>query len=110
MRPEPNAETRPGAGADCDAAIPRLFLREPGWQVHLKLDSARAFCYATAPGEDYYHRLTDGEVYLQRGDERFCLPCAARRGLLSHEPRSLCDRGGAPDLDTAEDDYDVVEP
>lgn len=106
MRPEPHAEARPGAAPE--SAIPRLFVREPGWQVHLKLDSLKAFCYATAPGQDYYHRLADGEIYLQRGDERLCLPCAARRGLLGQEPRALRDRAAAPDLDTGEDDYDVL--
>jgi hypothetical protein len=42
-----------------------------------------------APGQDYYHRLLDGEIYLFRGDERLCLACAERRGLLSFEPRGL---------------------
>ena len=35
------------------------------------------FCYMMAPGQDYYHRLLDGEVYLFNGDERVCLACAS---------------------------------
>lgn len=101
--PQADAEARPAA-----EDVARLFLREPGWQVHLKTDSVKAFCYATAPGQDYYHRLVDGEIYLRRGDERLCLPCAARRGLLTHEPQRLRDRPASPDLDTREEDYDVL--
>jgi hypothetical protein len=67
----------------------RLFLREPGWRVVLKAGSEREFCYQMAPGQDFYHRLLDGEIYLQHGDERLCLACAARRGLLHLEARPL---------------------
>jgi len=67
----------------------RLFLHEPGWQVALKLGSTREFCYMMAPGQDFYHRLLDGEVYLFHGDERLCLACAERRGLLAYEPKGL---------------------
>ena len=42
-----------------------------------------------APGQDHYHRLLDGEIYLQHGDEKLCLPCADRQGILAHEPRRL---------------------
>jgi hypothetical protein len=74
------------------AAVPnprRLFLHESGWRINLKLGSEREFCYMAAPGQDYYHRLLDGEIYLARGDEKLCLACAERRGLLSYEPRTL---------------------
>jgi hypothetical protein len=73
----------------------RLFLHEPGWAVGLKVGSERVFCYMMAPGQDYYHRLLDGEVYLFHGDERLCLACAERRGLLSSEPKVL--RRSAPE-------------
>jgi hypothetical protein len=71
------------------AIVPRLFVREPGWHVHIKGDSDRLLCYAVAPGEETYHRISDGELYLQRGDERICIPCADRLALLSYEPRML---------------------
>ena len=67
----------------------RLFLYENGWRIGLKSGSEREFCYMTAPGQNYYHRLLDGEIYLVRGDEKLCLACAERRGLLSYEPRTL---------------------
>lgn len=78
--------------ADNDASRPnpqRLFIFEPGWQVFLKVGSIRENCYQIAPGQDYYHRLADGEVYLARADEKLCFACAARRGLISYEPKQL---------------------
>jgi hypothetical protein len=69
--------------------LPRLFLFEPGWRIARKSSSEREFCYQIAPGQDYYHRLLDGEIYLVKADEKICLPCAARRGLLSYDPKSL---------------------
>jgi hypothetical protein len=67
----------------------RLFLNDKDWHVAMKLDSEREFCYMMAPGQDYYHRLRDGEIYLARADEKLCLACAERRGLLSFTPRTL---------------------
>ncbi len=43
---------------------PRLYVFEPGWRVSIKRGSHREFCYAMAPGQDYYHRLLDGEIFL----------------------------------------------
>ena len=77
----------------------RLFLREPGWQIGQKVGSLREFCYMTAPGQEYYHRLDDGEIFVQRGEERLCIPCARRRGLLTYEPRGLRDPVGPVLLD-----------
>ncbi|WP_435021827.1 hypothetical protein TA3x_002581 [Tundrisphaera sp. TA3] len=73
----------------------RMFIREPGWRVGHKLGSEREFCYAMAPGQDYYHRLLDGEIYVHHGDERLCLACAERRGLLAYEPKGLGRPGSA---------------
>jgi hypothetical protein len=67
----------------------RLFLHEPGWRIALKVGSDREFCYVMAPGQDYYHRLLDGEVFLHNNEERLCLACAERRGLLSYKPKGL---------------------
>ncbi len=67
----------------------RLYVYEPGWRVSIKRGSHREFCYMMAPGQDYYHRLQDGELFLYHGDERLCLSCAVRRGIISFEPRHL---------------------
>ena len=77
----------------------RLFLFEGGWRIGLKVGSEREFCYMMAPGQDFYHRLLDGEIYLVRNEEKLCLACAERRGLLSYEPRTLRDLGPLPALD-----------
>ena len=55
----------------------------------MKAGSDREFCYMMMPGQDFYHRLLDGEIFLQRHDEKLCLACASRRGLLVAEPRRL---------------------
>jgi hypothetical protein len=92
MNPEPPPS--PAVDEPFTSSAPqfaRLFVREPGWKVALKVGSDRMFCYMMAPGQNYYHRLLDGEVYLSHGDERICLACASRRGLLSFEPRGLGD-------------------
>ena len=67
----------------------RLFLTLPGWSVGLKMGSERSFCSMKSPGQDYYHRLLDGELFVTQGDERVCFVCAERRGLLSSEPKTL---------------------
>jgi hypothetical protein len=89
-RPDPSPPGPPG-GAPLSPSRPpqRLFLHEPGWAVALKIGSERVFCYQMAPDQDFYHRLLDGEIYLHHGDEKLCLACAERRGLLSFEPRGL---------------------
>ncbi len=69
--------------------LPRLFLFEPGWRISRKSGSEREFCYQINPGQDYYHRLLDGEIYLHKADEKICLPCAARRGLLTYDAKVL---------------------
>ena len=90
----------------------RLFLREPGWQIGQKTDSRREFCFATAPGEDHYHRLQLGEVFVAYGDERLCIPCAERRGLIEHEPRTLRDPMDpiTIDADDATSTFDLRPP
>jgi|GEM_PF-1367354 len=86
----------------------RLFLFEPGWRVGLKVGSQREFCYMMTPGQDYYHRFQDGEIFLQRGDERLCLACAERRGLLSYAPKELREPKPDQELDL-DDSVDAID-
>ena len=83
--------------------VRRLYIREPGWKLGHKVGSAREFCYMQSPGQDFYHRILDGEIYVYSADERLCLSCAGRRGLLSYEARGLRDRGEELDLSSAAD-------
>ena len=80
----------------------RLYLKEPGWRVAQKTDSEKAYCYMMAPGQDYYHRLLEGEIYFYHGIERLCAACAGRRGLLALAARPLREPVQTIDLDGAE--------
>jgi len=53
------------------------------WQASLKTDWNKEYCYSQTPGEDFFHRLVSGEIYLRKGDEKYCLNCAMRLGILS---------------------------
>jgi hypothetical protein len=75
-----------GTGA---AAPRRMFVFERGWIVGMKTGSHRELCHMMAPGQDFYHRLGDGEVYVQQNTEKLCLSCAYRRGLIAFEPKQL---------------------
>lgn len=91
-RPRPaDHDLEADRGDDERAAVSagRMYLAEPGWRIGVKSGSDREFCYMVAPGQDFYHRLLDGEIFLHRHDEKLCLACASRRGLLVSEPRRL---------------------
>ena len=73
---------RPGSAS----GDPRLYVSTPeGLQAHLKHGWEKEYCYLQNPGEDYFHLLVNGEIYLQRGNEKFCLNCALRRGIVSRD-------------------------
>lgn len=63
----------------------RLFLPayEEGWRARIKSDWNREYCFAKYPDEDYHHLLLAGEIYVQYEEEKYCLDCAFRRGLLT---------------------------
>jgi hypothetical protein len=66
-----------------------------------------------APGQNFYHRLHDGEIFVYHGDERLCLACAQRRGFLSQQPRPLRESMVSIDLEgnvTHPSDYDLSTP
>ena len=98
-----------GASRRTEATLPRVFVRESGWRVALKVGSEKTFCYQMAPGEDHYHRLLDGEVYVYHGEERLCLPCAERRGLIVFAPRLLREQMAEIEVETpsGSSEYDL---
>ena len=64
----------------------RLYAPHPDeWRAALKQGWERDYCFAQNPGEDFFHLLMNGEIYLQRGDEKYCLNCALRRGYLTRD-------------------------
>lgn len=89
---------------DSPPTVGRLFLTEPGWRVELKVGSDREYCFLIAPGQDFYHRLGDGEIVVRRGDERLCLACAGRRGLLVDRPKTLRATLGSVEFEAQADD------
>jgi hypothetical protein len=92
LAPESSHEPRLQSPDDENLASPRrMFLFESGWSIRIKSGSHREFCYMMAPGQDFYHRLLDHEIFLVRAEERLCLACAARRGLIALEPKRLRD-------------------
>ncbi len=54
-----------------------------GWQAKLKYGWEKDYCHGQNPGEEYYHLLVCGEVYLERDDEKYCLNCALRLGHVT---------------------------
>ena len=67
----------------------RMYLFEPGWMIFVKTGNAREYCHMMTPGQDFYHRLLDGEICVARDEERLCLACAMRRGLIAGGPKRL---------------------
>lgn len=65
---------------------PRLYLPSPeGWIAEIKNDSAKQYCYQKNPGEDGFHLIVTGEIYLSNGTEKYCLRCALRTGLITSD-------------------------
>ena len=62
----------------------RLYLpKYAGWQAVIKQNWEPEHCYAKNPGEDWFHLLSAGEIYIQRGAEKFCLTCALQLNILT---------------------------
>jgi len=55
------------------------------WDVHIKRDSERYFCYSKHPGEDWFHLILNGEIYVSHQHEKYCLRCALRMGSLTED-------------------------
>lgn len=74
------------AHTESEPSVPldrRLYLPTPdGWQVRVQ-SGPREYCYYRNPGEDWFHLLIDGELFLQFGDEKVCLNCAVRHDILT---------------------------
>ena len=49
-----------------------------GWEAHIMDHSSREYCHSQTPGQDYFHLLLPGEIYLQYGHVKYCLNCAYR--------------------------------
>ncbi len=62
----------------------RLYVPRPaGWEVRIMTSGQREYCHSKNPGEDHFHLIVPGEIYLQRGEERYCLNCAYRSKIIT---------------------------
>ncbi len=67
----------------------RLYVPEQDrWTAAIKRDWLKEYCFGQNPGEDFYHLLLCGEIYLQHGTEKYCLNCALRHGFVTHDRTS----------------------
>src|SRR6478609_2186189 len=74
----------PPAAATNDVPDVRLYVTDVReWQARVKNDSEKIYCYQKNPGEDFFHLIINGEIYLVRDDEKLCLRCAHRDGTLT---------------------------
>jgi hypothetical protein len=64
----------------------RLYVPEhDGWTAVIKHDWNKEYCFSQNPGDDHYHLMLSGEIYLQRGTEKYCLNCALRHGFVTRD-------------------------
>lgn len=64
----------------------RLYIPDPSnWEARVKYDSEKIYCYQKNPGENYFHLILAGEIYLVNGNEKLCLRCALRRGAATQD-------------------------
>ncbi|MEZ6047116.1 MAG: hypothetical protein R3C11_16355 [Planctomycetaceae bacterium] len=79
--PEPAAGEDPGQQDEM-----RLYLHEgDSWDAAVKHGWEKEYCYAKNPGEDFFHLILSGEIYVHKGNEKFCLNCALRHGVVTRD-------------------------
>jgi len=64
----------------------RLYVPESlDWTAIVKIDSDKVYCYQKNPGENFFHLILTGEIYLKGATEILCLQCALRRGIATQD-------------------------
>ena len=86
-------DAEPIARADCDfprevgddCVDRRLYVPfSEGWEVRIKT-GPRDYCFFRQPGENGFHLILTGELYLQYGSQKMCLSCAYRQGFITDD-------------------------
>ncbi|QDT96969.1 hypothetical protein [Gimesia aquarii] len=54
-------------------------------EVSVKTSTSKEYCFSKFPGEDHFHLLMHGEIYVTNGHEMYCLDCAIRQGFLTKD-------------------------
>lgn len=79
QRDQAHESTRPSESRDYRLYLPK----HSGWEAVIKQNWEREHCYVKNPGEEWFHLLANGEIYVQRGSEKYCLTCALRLKILT---------------------------
>ncbi len=81
------------ARTECDASLTkpplaqdrRLYVpHSQSWHAGIQ-SGVREYCCIRQPGEDWFHLLVNGEIYLQFGSDKMCLNCAFRQGNITDD-------------------------
>ena len=71
-----------------DESIPeidhRIYVPLPdSWTAHAKRDSVKEYCHTKSEGEEHFHLLMKGEIYLMHQGEKYCLSCALKQETIT---------------------------
>lgn len=69
----------PRPAHDCRLYLPYA----EGWDAKIKHGWDAEYCFSKSPGEDFFHQLMNGEIFIQRGDEKYCLQCALKQRIIT---------------------------
>ncbi|MFK7776671.1 MAG: hypothetical protein QM501_00950 [Gimesia sp.] len=51
--------------------------------ILVKTSSSKEYCFSKFPGDDHYHLLMHGEIYVSNGHDIYCVECATEHGFLT---------------------------
>lgn len=81
---EPTGSTDPPPQQPAESSDSRLYVHSSeGWQARIKQGWEKQYCYSRFPGEEHFHLILNGEIFLEHSDEKLCLTCAMRRGVIT---------------------------
>ena len=88
----------------------RLYLprTEKKWSVRVMSSYDREYCHAKFPGDPHYHLLVGGELHLDNGEQKYCVECALRLGLLTQD-RTFWQKERAADVIPIEPEGSRIE-
>lgn len=73
-----------GKGEEQAKGDHRLYFPDhESWTAQIKRSWENEYCFTANPGEDFFHLLVNGEIYVQKGSEKYCLNCALRQKVIS---------------------------
>jgi hypothetical protein len=79
--PSPDDNFEPDIASDANARLYVAALDDI--KAVVKSDWSKEYCFDKSPGEDHFHLIVGGEIYIQHGHEKLCLECALGKGLVT---------------------------